>query len=161
MEGRSMRTLISLLLLLPLATACASGPGKSELDAEVKRLCAIDGGVKVYETVMLPPEKFNKYGQINFYKPTQGENALGSVYIYKSEDHYYQEGNPAMVRYHHQVIRRSDGKKLGEAISYGRGGGDFPGPWEASNYHCPPTSESSEIVLFKKIFFKSIEGDKK
>jgi hypothetical protein len=150
-----MRIIIALLLLLPLATACASGPSKSELDAEVKRLCAIDGGVKVYETVTLPPEKFNKYGQINFYKPTQGENALGTEYIYKSEDYYYHQGHrggATMVRYHHQVIRRSDGKLLGETTSYGRGGGDLPGPWEPSSIHCPPTSESSEIALFKKIF---------
>lgn len=39
-----MRAITAMLLLLPLATACASGPSKSELDAEVKRLCAIDGG---------------------------------------------------------------------------------------------------------------------
>jgi hypothetical protein len=147
-----MKTLISLLLLLPLATACASGPSKAELDAEVKRLCAIDGGVKVYETVKLPADKFNQWGQINFYRPTQGENALGPEYIYTSEDDYYIKGNPAMIRYRHQVIRRSDDKVLGEAISYGRGGGDLPGPWEPSNFHCPPTSESSEIALFKKIF---------
>lgn len=147
--------LATLLLLLPLATACASGPGKSELDAEVKRLCAIDGGIKVYEIVKLPPEKFNQWGQINFYRATQGENALGPEYIYKSEDYYYhqgRQGGATMVRYHHQVIRRSDGKLLGETISYGRGGGDLPGPWEPSSFHCPPTSESSEIALFKKIF---------
>ena len=56
-----MKTLATLLLLLPLATACASGPSKSELDAEVKRLCAIDGGIKVYERVALPEEKFVGY----------------------------------------------------------------------------------------------------
>ena len=53
------------------------------LDYQVRELCAKDGGVKVYETVTLPPDKFNQYGQINFYKPTQGENTLGSEYIYK------------------------------------------------------------------------------
>ncbi len=57
---------------------------KARLDREVERLCAIDGGVKVYETVTLPPDKFDKkYGQINFYRPTQGENALGPEYIFK------------------------------------------------------------------------------
>ena len=147
-----MKTIFSLLLLPPIVSACASGPSKDELDAEVKRLCAIDGGVKVYETVKLPPDKFNQYGQINFYKPTQGENALGSKYIYRSDDYYYYQGDPTMVRYRHQVIRRSDGRLLGESTSYGRGGGDLPGPWESSSFHCPPTSESSEIALFNKIF---------
>ncbi|MBI5660256.1 MAG: hypothetical protein HZC43_12095 [Nitrosomonadales bacterium] len=60
-----MKTPVSLLLLLPLATACASGPGKSELDAEVKRLCAIDGGIKVYETVSLPIKSVGEYGGIH------------------------------------------------------------------------------------------------
>lgn len=38
------------VLLLLLLTGCSSAPSKSDLDAEVKRLCAIDGGIKVYET---------------------------------------------------------------------------------------------------------------
>ncbi len=33
---------------------------ESWLDREVKRLCAIDGGIKVYETVKLLAEKFTK-----------------------------------------------------------------------------------------------------
>jgi len=33
--GYRIKTLISLMLLLPLATAWASGPSKDELDAEV------------------------------------------------------------------------------------------------------------------------------
>ena len=66
-----MKTLLSFLFVLPFISACASGPSKGQLDDEVKRLCAIDGGVRVYETVTLPPEKFNQWGEINFYRPTQ------------------------------------------------------------------------------------------
>ena len=146
-----MKALISILLLIPIFSSCAS-PSKAELDAEVNRLCAIDGGIKVYETVKLPSNQFNEYGQINFYRPTKGENALGPDYIYKSEDYFYREGNPSMVRYRHKVFRRSDGKLLGKTTSYGRGGGDISGPWEPSNYHCPPTSENSEVALFKQVF---------
>jgi len=35
----------------------------------------------VYETVELPAEMFNRWGQINFFQPTQGENALGPEYL--------------------------------------------------------------------------------
>ncbi|HQN47259.1 MAG TPA: hypothetical protein PK034_09405, partial [Rugosibacter sp.] len=116
-----MRTLISILLLLPLATACASGPlVKSELDAEVKRLCAIDGGIKVYETVTLPPELIDKYGGIRL--PSKTLAKLSDEYYYELEIHYYRKGNPEMSRSHYRVIRRSDGKVLGESIRYGRGG---------------------------------------
>ena len=150
-----MKTLIPLLLLLPLATACASGPSKAELDAEVKRLCAIDGGVKVYETVKLPPDKFNQWGQVNFYKPTQGENALGPEYIFKTERYYYKNGNPTLIRHHYQVFRRADERLLGETISYGRGGGDAPGPWEPSSFTCPVTAKAGPNALLKATFIPS------
>ena len=142
--------LIAAALLLPL-TAC----DKARLDQQVKELCAKDGGVKVYETVKLPADRFDLWGMVKPYDPTQKENALGPEYFYKSSDFYYKKGNPSLVRYHHQVFRRSDGKLLGETISYGRGGGDIPGPWEPSNFHCPPTAESSEIALFRNIFILS------
>lgn len=164
-----MRTLISMLLFLPFMASCASGPSKSELDAEVKRLCAIDGGIKVYETVKLPPEMFNKYGQINFYKPTQGENALGPEYIYKMDIHYYKKGEPAvngpqetsMRRDHFRIIRKSDFKLMGEFVLYRRAGGDLPGPWMPSSYDCPDTQVVNSSVLMSKIFVKSNEGDQK
>jgi hypothetical protein len=125
---------------------------KWQADKLVDELCSKDGGIKVYETVTLSKEKFNQWGQPNFYRPNQGTNALGESYIFKSEDYFYHREMPIIVRYQHQVTRRLDGKLLGETVSYGRGGGDPIGPWEPSNYHCPPTNESSEIALFKKIF---------
>ena len=125
---------------------------KAYWDYQVREMCAKDGGIKIYETVTLPPEKFNEWGQVNFYRPMQKDKALGSEYQFKENITALKTGDPELVRYHHQVFRRSDGRLLGETISYGRGGGDLPGPWEPSNYHCPPTSSSSEIALFKNIF---------
>jgi hypothetical protein len=156
MEADIMKAIISLLLLLPLAAACASGPGKAELDAEVKRLCAIDGGVRVYETVRLPADKFDERQQfINFYKPIQEENALGPEYLFKRDQHYYRQGNPEMSRIHYQIFRRSDGKLLGETVLYGRGGGDLPGPWHGSSFACPTYAEAGINVLLQKLFIQS------
>ena len=148
-EEYGMRTNLTILLA---AAFLLAGCEKARLDQQVKELCVKDGGIKVYETVKLPAERFDQWGMVKPYDPTQKENALGVEYLYRSDDYFYRKGNPSMVRYRHQVFRRSDGKLLGETISYGRGGGDMPGPWEPSSYHCPPTSESSEIALFKKIF---------
>ena len=151
-----MKMIISLLLLLPLAAACASGPSKAELDAEVNRLCAIDGGVKVYETVKLPADRFDKRQHfINFYRPTQEENALGPEYLFKQNIFYYRRGNPEMTRQHYQISRRSDGKLLGETILYGRGGGDLPGPWYESGFNCPTFAEVGVNVLLRKLFVQS------
>ncbi|QDX80633.1 hypothetical protein B9N43_04860 [Denitratisoma sp. DHT3] len=145
------KTFIAKSLLLALV-ACSSTPSKSELDAEVRRLCAIDGGIKVYETVGLPADKFNEYGQINFYRATQGENALGPEYSFVEEIRYYQSGNPELWRSLYRVIRRSDGKTLGESIGYSRRGGDALGPWHESSYGC--SQEYGDTLLLKRIFLK-------
>jgi len=148
-----MKTLIPMLCALPLVAACAGGPSKSDLDDEVRRLCAIDGGVKVYETVKLPAEKFNQWGQVNFYRPTQNENALGPEYVFKWELKFLREGNPSLRRSHYSVLRQSDHKLLGESISYSRGGGDIPGPWQPSSFSCPEIA--GDVPLLTKIFAQS------
>jgi hypothetical protein len=161
MEGSSMKTLISHSLFLLLVAGCASGPGKSELNAEVKRLCAIDGGIKIYEAVTLPPEKFNLRKEINFYRPAQGESALGPEYLYKREIQHLLKGEyeqPAMWRTHEQVVRKLDGKLLGESVSYARRGGDIPGPWHPSSYICP---ELKDLNLLERVFVIRKMGDEK
>ncbi|MBP6057982.1 MAG: hypothetical protein KA524_06160 [Nitrosomonas sp.] len=139
---------------------------KARLDREVDRLCAIDGGIRVYETVQLPSDKFNKWGEINFYKPTQKiEDTLGPEYIYQWNMHYYKKGDPvsqgaqeiAMRRDHIKIIRGIDMKLLGEFVKYHRAGGDLPGPWMPSSYHCPDRSKANESLLLKDVFIKSTE----
>jgi hypothetical protein len=143
--------IFSLLVLLPLATACASGPGKAELDAEVKRLCAIDGGVRVYETVRLPADKFNELKRRNFVLPDKLAAKQTDEYYVETDRHYYRQGNPEMSRRQYKIIRRSDHKTLGELIFYGRGGGDLPGPWHGSSFTCPdPTQVHFEAAIFVK-----------
>ena len=139
---------------------------KARLDREVDRLCAIDGGIRVYETVQLPSDKFNKWGEINFYKPTQKiEDTLGPEYIYQWNMHYYKKGDPvsqgaqeiAMRRDHIKIIRGIDMKLLGEFVKYHRAGGDLPGPLMPSSYHCPDRSKANESLLLKDVFIKSTE----
>ena len=140
-----------------IASACAT-PSQMAVDEEVKRLCAVDGGIKVYETVRLPSDKFNQWSQVNFYIPGNGENSLGSEYIFKREIQElanakgHSSHELTALRIYYSVIRKSDEKVLGEAISYGRGGGDIPGPWHPSTFHCPPHPEAGNEALFKKIY---------
>ncbi|MDY0014278.1 MAG: hypothetical protein RBS40_15495 [Rhodocyclaceae bacterium] len=145
-----MKNLISILLLLPLV-ACSNTPSKSELDAEVKRLCAIDGGIKVYETVKLPAKKFDQYGNVRI--PSKVRAKLKDEYFYEREQKYLVEGDPHMIKTTHKIIRRSDGKILGISIRYGRGGGDVPGPWHPSSYTCPEISKDT-ANLESSIFLK-------
>ena len=120
-------------------------------DTKVGALCAKDGGIKVYETVALPAEMFNRWGQINFVHHSQGLNALGPEYFVKDETQFLRPENaqPTLVRHHYQIYRRSDMKLLGERISYARRGGDLPGLWHSSSYGCPDYREKGLLdVLF-------------
>lgn len=155
-----MRALLAtIFLLLPLMMGCAT-PSKADLDAEVKRLCAIDGGIRVYETIAMSPDKFNEWGQVNFFRASQGENALGPEYRFKWDQQYLygrehttrHSGEISMRRDHFQVMRKVDGKLLGELVTYHRAGGDLPGPWNPSSYRCPEADESRETELMRRIF---------
>lgn len=160
---------IALLLFVSSIVYVSLFSEKARWDREVNRLCAIDGGVRVYETVALPADKFDqKYGQINFYRPTQGENTLGPEYIYQWDIHDYVEGHPvingaqeiAVRRDHIKIFKKRDMKLLGEVVKYHRAGGDLPGPWMPSSHHCPEKSEANSVNLMHKIFINSKSGDK-
>jgi hypothetical protein len=71
------------LILASLLAFASCSSEADRLDAEAQRLCAIDGGVKVYETVVLPPEKFNELGQALV---PLGKDDRGWGYYVKSEE---------------------------------------------------------------------------
>ncbi|QOJ23449.1 MAG: hypothetical protein HRU78_07095 [Gammaproteobacteria bacterium] len=158
---------IVLLLIAAAIVYATFFTEKARLDREVDRLCAIDGGIRVYETVKLPPDKFNERGEVIFYQPTQRiEDSLGLEYIFQWDVHYYKKGDPAvtgpqdtvMKRTHIQIIRKSDMKILGEFVLYSRGGGDFPGPWAPSSYRCPSAAKASSGKLMRRIFIQLTSG---
>jgi hypothetical protein len=125
------------------ATACTAE--KDRLDAEVRRLCALDGGVNTYETVALPSERFDQFNSVHvpdtrYAKPTDD-------YYYERSTEYLVRGNPDLLRFHTKLIRRSDKKLLGEGISYARRGGDLPGPWHPSSFMCP-----QDVNVASKVF---------
>lgn len=139
------------LFLLPMAAACARGPlVKAALDDEVLRLCAIDGGIKVYETVKLPVDKFNQWGQVDFRVPLKRNEKPDSEYFYEWQTDYYQKGNPALYRNHFRLFRAYDNTLLGEAIGYVRQGGDAYGPWHDSSFDCP--SDAGITNLKQRVF---------
>lgn len=140
------------ILAIPLLVACSSGPlVKAAADAEVDRLCAIDGGVKVYEAVTLPAERFNQWGNIGV-RIKKHASPIDEYYS-DGETQFLRKGHLTIVRFSSRIVRRSDAKVLGEAIHYGRGGGDIPGPWHPSGYECPSIAESTgklESSIFRR-----------
>ena len=117
-------------------------------DEEVRELCARDGGIKVYETVTLPAEKFDRFG--NFKIPLKKDAKSNDEYYYEWDVETYRQGNPETWRNRFILYRAIDQKILGEAIGYSRRGGDFPSPMHESSFGCPFDSDIS--VLKKQIF---------
>ena len=141
---------ISLFLFASLIVYATFFTEKARLDREVKRLCAIDGGIKVYETVKLPAERFDQNGQIRV--PAKWLAEPGDEYYYESSTYYLKQGNPDMDQSHYKLYRVADSKLLGELIRYSRRGGDIPGPWHPSSFGCP--KETGINDLEKQIFTK-------
>lgn len=130
---------------------------KWRADGLVDELCAKDGGIKVYETVTLPAEMFNKWGQFEipdekaaketdeYFRTWEITNIVG-----KRETSEFNE--LIVYRHHFKFHRKRDQKLLGELISYARRGGDPIGPWHPSSYACP--NKVGDIQAVTKIFIK-------
>jgi hypothetical protein len=128
--------------LLVIATSVSCTSEKARLDAEVKRLCALDGGVTIYETATLTPDKFNKHGQP---KVPHGKDDGGFGFFYRSDQTHLagsisqQAGDGAgLKKYTIQIVRTSDGTLMGEARYYGRHGGNLlEGLVHGQGFRCP------------------------
>ncbi|MHB1054139.1 MAG: hypothetical protein ACYCZT_13900 [Thiobacillus sp.] len=110
-------------------------------DRQVRELCMKDGGVTVFESVVLPVSEYERYMNRNWILPAKEKATSEDNYYYEVDYHYYRKGNPQVARRLARVIRLSDGKTLGQSITYSRGGGGLPGPWHEPAYICPPISE--------------------
>jgi len=116
------------------------------VDQQVKELCHKDGGVKIYETVKLSPEKYEELKRVNFILPNKNRLKQTDEYFYESESQWLKETRPRLLRSHSQIIRRNDGKVLGELVRYSRGAGGLPGPWHGSGFSCPdPVKQPSKF----------------
>lgn len=127
MNTSNLIRLVSISLLVVL-----SGCGeKDAADKQMQELCAKDGGVKVYETVTQPKNQFDKWGMPRGKNWDQSvlESKLDPDYHYAYWSEFLKRGDPLkgeveMYRSIQRIRRQSDGKLLGESITYGRRGGD-------------------------------------
>lgn len=127
---------------------------KTKSDREVDRLCAIDGGIRIYETVRLSRENFGLSGEVfpQYRGLPLGKGRLGADYYISVDEQVLIDGDPSLRKSVTAVVRRSDSKVLGSSTNYSRRGGDAPGPWHGSARTCQnvlsaqPGLESSVFV---------------
>ena len=117
-------------------------------DEEVRELCARDGGIKVYETVTLPAEKFDRFG--NFKIPLKKDAKSNDEYYYEWDVRHLRQGSPEIFRSEYRFVRASDKKILGTSVRYIRRGGDLPSPMHESSNSCPEINGQSSAE--KSIF---------
>ena len=141
------------LLAAVIATSCLTGCERMRLDREVDRLCAIDGGVKVFETVEVPLPVYEDFLRD---PGRRVEVIFGPDYQMTSSEEFIVDGNPSLSRMEFQIVRQSDKKVLGTSTSYGRRGGDFIGPSAPSSYSCPAIGRGSVV---DRVFI--LEGSKR
>lgn len=129
-----------------------SGCEKLWLDRQMEELCARDGGVKVYETVTLPPEMFDQYGDpFPGWRKRKTEDRFGPDYRYEVINQVLNDGDPLegggrLERTEWRILRLTDQKLMGFAVAYIRVGGDFIVIGHPSGTHCPKVRNEHELI---------------
>lgn len=118
-----MRGVALILVFLLGITGCA----EYEIDAEMERLCKADGGTRVFVTIPLGHDQFDKFGQPVFYQVWPGiqpEDSLGKDYKFNFEFTEVKKiRNVRLARSKSKIIRRSDNTILGQTVIYSSSGG--------------------------------------
>ena len=143
------KLLFAVSLTAVLAGCMGYVPGRQAYwDAQVREMCERDGGVQIFEQIVVSAERAATLPKVGGFLGVAPES------LAKREDPAFiryqriqiRESNPSVVREQQDIIRRSDGQVIGRAISYGRGGGDFPSIAHPSSFSCP-----DYISLYKGI----------
>lgn len=147
------------ILLVTLACFGGCELSKKKLDREVDRLCAIDGGFHIYETVTLPKKTFGPAPNFEVFFEHRMESAengrLGSDYqLSRSNEIITRDGSAYIQKFRTMIYRKSDKKLLAEINEYGRSGGhilpDFM--YEKPSKSCQ--SYGTDVPYLNRIFLK-------
>lgn len=145
-----IRRKIKFALLCIAVMVTITGCEKQRVDAQMEELCKKDGGVNVYERILLSEAELEKKGLPIFFNSW---NKPGGGYRFISEYKRLKSNKPTLTRYKYSVIREADNKVLGEYIVYIRIGGDII--WRLgpdSSKACP--LNGGDISFLNSIFVK-------
>jgi hypothetical protein len=131
----------------------------------MNELCKKDGGVHVFETVVLPSAMFDQHGD-----PFQGWRSrsvvdwLGPSYSFIRENVYLKKGDPVngqaeLRRLQWKIVRKSDNKVLAEAARYSRSGGDLIQLDHFSSSACPEQLGDADVI--NAVFIREGKGNAK
>jgi hypothetical protein len=146
-------------ILVGLAALTLVACERFVLDRRMEGLCKVDGGIHVYERVELPRAMFDQNGDpFPGWRARPAKERLGSEYELVHEMSVLKDGDPLrgegkLMRSHWKVLRSVDHKVLGDAVVYGRSGGDFLVVDHFTSKGCPERL-GAPVSLIHAIFVK-------
>jgi hypothetical protein len=135
------KMLIATLFSAMLGGCMGYFPGRQSYgDAQVRELCAKDGGVTIYESLRILKSDIDLLGRIDgkIAIPSKGSANPKAPAYSELKITSISENNPRIYRTESAIIRRVDQAILARWVVYSRSGGDFPtGLSEGTSYICP------------------------
>jgi len=143
------------LVLLAVGYFIYCEMNKAYWDRKVKELCEHDGGIKVYENTLIPNKYISADNTIRIptlspaqRKPFDWEAKQDDEFYRAIEKKILRNNLVAIHKSTIKIVRSTDGKVLGEAVYYGRSGGDFPtGFSHPTHFICPKNLKLNEAVF--------------
>ena len=140
-KTKNINWLIASLIFLVVMGIIICESNKAYWDHKVKELCDKDGGVTIYEKVVIskgdyPTMKFTSAGRPIL--PPESSATERNPFFYSHKKELIKENYFGLdvIRYEDLKIRSADKKVLSKKITYGRKGGDFPIGFEQSHITC-------------------------
>jgi len=127
------------IALTPIAVLVAGIGGcearKAYYDWQVRKMCDTDGGVTVFERVLLSQDEYKALGGSQGQIPVPRESSAPPEFPYASSttDKILKEDSLRITRTESLIRRRADAKVLARYVTYARVGGDFPS-WAHPSY---------------------------
>lgn len=145
----------SVLLLAAISAVAISLASceKYRLNKKMAELCALDGGITVYETSPQSRESLDK--AIRARLRGKREDFYGPDFRLDESDTLVAGTLPTgngdgarLMRLEQQIIRKADGKLLGKQVVYLRTGGDLITLVHPSGERCPNTRDDVATRIF-------------
>ncbi len=132
------------LILSPLAWTSYE---RMRIDAQMETLCKKDGGMKIYEQVLLPKDQFTKYGDLVFHKTW---NKPGGGYQFISKFEQLKLDKPTLNKTTYMIVRETDLRVLGTYTTYYSTRGIMPRLGPDPVKRCP--EDISDGDFLKSVF---------
>ena len=126
-----------LLLLVAMAGGCEVR--KAYYDWRLRQMCETDGGVRISERLIVNPNQVAHLPRVAGHLGVAPEALAdpAAPAFGRLKEQVLRQGQPSMMRYEEEIVRRADGHIVARVVTYTRAGGDFPSFAQPSLHSCP------------------------